>query len=132
MSSPKSSHEKWWRGFKTRYPKVIYRNPESLSDARMNLSETVIRQWFSDIKAYLSEKEMQDILEDPKRCFNFDETNVLMTPKSGKVLGISGIKHCYEAASGKEKQGITVFSIVGKFFLSWDSILNYQSQFNPK
>ena len=116
MSSPKSSHEKWWRGFKGRYPKVTYRTPESLSDARMNLSETVIRQWFSDIMAYLTEKDMQQILEDAKRCFNFDETNIIMTPKSGKVLGISGIKHCYESSSQKAKVGLTVLSIVGKFF----------------
>ena len=116
MSAPKSSHEKWWRGFKSRHPEVIFRTPENLSKARKNLSEAVIRQWYSDVYSYLADRDMSDILKDETRLFNFDETSIILSAKTGKVLGVSGIKHCFQETSSNEKQCITVLSTIGKTF----------------
>ena len=107
----------WWNRFKERHPEVVFRCPESLSKGRRNLSEMVMRQWFSDIRSYLSEKDMLHILQDPSRLFNFDETSTSLSPKTGRVLGIKGTKNCFQTTSNAEKKCITVFSTVGKNYI---------------
>lgn len=114
MSTPRTSHLKWWRGFTTRHPEIIFRTPENLKKARRNLSETIIRQWFSDVKSYLIEKNLEAILNIPARMFNFDETSILLNAKCGKVVAISGLKHCFQEVQNKEKECITIVSTVGK------------------
>ncbi|CAL4089059.1 unnamed protein product, partial [Meganyctiphanes norvegica] len=114
LSTPRSGHEKWWRGFKERkYRRFSYQTPESLSRARNNLSEQNIRQWFSDVSSCLKEKDMGDILEDPCRIFNFDESGFQLTQESQKVLGVVGTRHCFETATGQEKKQITTLTTVG-------------------
>ena len=109
----KSTHERWWRGFRERRPEIVFRTIESLGKARKNLSERLIRQWYSDVKTYLTEMLLGGILLDPKRCFNFDETGIVLSAGYAKVLGIRGVKHCFEEKKAKEKQNITVLSTVG-------------------
>lgn len=51
---------------------------------------------------------MLDILEDPSRIYNADESGFQTCPESGKVLGPVGMKNFYEVKSGKEKEQLTV------------------------
>lgn len=64
----------------------------------------------------LKEKNATDVLKDPKRVFNGDETNFLLCPKNSKVLAPKGIKNVYEIEKGKAKACVTAmfsFSAAG-------------------
>ena len=81
--------EKWFRLFLKRHPIVSMKNHEVISKSRAAVTEEVIRNWFADLKKYLEEEKAGDILNDPKRVINLDETGVQLCPKSGKLLGES-------------------------------------------
>lgn len=82
--------DKWYRSFLRRHPTLSLRTPERITDASSKVSESDIRKWFDQIWTYLAGKDLLDILEDPKRIWNGDETNFLMCPKGGKVLAPKG------------------------------------------
>lgn len=72
---------KWFEGFLRRHPRIAHKKAEHLCKARAILTESRIRLWFSDLRDQLSEKV--DILQDPRRVFNMDETVVYLSPKGG-------------------------------------------------
>ena len=51
---------------------------------------------------------MEDILEDPSRFINADESNFMLCPRTGKVLGPKGWSNVYEILAGSEKDTLTV------------------------
>ncbi|XP_066985006.1 uncharacterized protein [Macrobrachium rosenbergii] len=99
---------KWWRLFRSRHPTITYRTPESLSSARKSISVQVIKQWFHDLQQYLAEEDMSEILNDPSRIFNIDESGFSLSPKTGKVLAEKGDKIVFEESSIYSKVNITV------------------------
>lgn len=82
--------EKWYQSFLRRHPTIAIRTPESVTDASSKVAEKDIRGWFEQIKFYLIDKNFSDILDDPKRIFNGDETNFMICPKTRKVLAPKG------------------------------------------
>ena len=59
----------------------------------------------------------EQIMADPRRIFNTDETSFSLCPKSGKVLGPKGWRNVYDLKRGNEKDTLTVlatFSADGK------------------
>lgn len=72
------------------------------------MSERDIRLWFADVGEYLKEKGWDEILKDPNRIFNGDETCFQLCPKGDKVLAAKGSKNVYEVDTGAAKQNITV------------------------
>jgi len=78
-----------------------------VTSASGNVSETNIKNWFDDIYQYLSDEKLADILNDPSRIFNGDETGFSLCPKTKSVLGPKGAKDIYEIAKGNEKENIT-------------------------
>lgn len=81
----------WYKSFRQRHPKVVKREPEGVSAASLKVSETDIRGWFEKIGDYFTENEYLDVLKDPTRIFNADETSFELCPKTGKVLAPKGI-----------------------------------------
>lgn len=73
-----------------------------MTSASGNVSEENIKKWFNDIHAFSDEK-LVDILNDPERIFNGDETGFSLCLKSKSVLGPRGAKDIYEIAKGDEK-----------------------------
>ena len=67
------------------------------------MTEPDIRKWFSDLRSNLDEIGALDVLDDPSRVFNSDDSNIQLAPKTGTVVGIKGWKNCYEIAAGPEK-----------------------------
>lgn len=65
---------KWFEGFLRRHSRISEKKSEQLAKARSILTENRIKLWFNDIKILLGEKI--NILEDPRRVFNMDETAV--------------------------------------------------------
>ena len=47
-------------------------------------------------------------LEDPSRFINADESNFMLCPRTGKVLGPKGWSNVYEILAGSEKDTLTV------------------------
>ncbi|XP_046674889.1 uncharacterized protein LOC124363674 [Homalodisca vitripennis] len=109
--------KKWLELFLKRHPNIAKDNTEIISKARASVTEPQIREWFSELKNYLKDVNAEDILNDPTRIFNLDETGMCTCPKSGKVLGPKSYKNFYEISPGPEKECITVlctFSAAGK------------------
>lgn len=107
---------KWLKLFLNRHKNVTQRNAEIISKARASVSEEGIRSWFQELEQYLQNENCADILIDPMRIFNADETGLQTCPKSGKLLGPKNYRNFYEIASGPEKECVTVlctFSAAG-------------------
>lgn len=108
--------KKWVELFLKRHPEISKRNTEVISKARATVTESKLREWFDELTCYLHEENAKDVLQDPKRLYNLDETGVSVCPKSGKLLGPKKYRNFYEIAAGPEKECITVlctFSAAG-------------------
>jgi hypothetical protein len=80
------------------------------------VSEKDIRKWFTEIRCYIDEEDLFEVIQDPRRVFNADETGFNICPKTGKVLAEKGCKNVYEIEKGPAKENITVlftFSAAG-------------------
>ncbi|CAG4934889.1 unnamed protein product [Parnassius apollo] len=72
--------------------------------------ESDLRGWFDSLKEYLASENALEILEDPTRLYNADESGFKTCPESGRVLGPVGMKKFFEVKSGKEKEQLTVMA----------------------
>lgn len=91
-----------------RHPELTMRTPESVTAASSCVAENDIRKWFTEIETYLKDHQYMEILSDPGRVLNGDETNFLLCPKSGRVIAIKGDKNVYEVDQGQSKACLTV------------------------
>ncbi|KAJ8963792.1 hypothetical protein NQ314_005371 [Rhamnusium bicolor] len=74
-------------------------------NSRAAVTETAIRRWFFELEEFLREYNLLDMMKDPSRIYNADETGVRTRVKSGLVLGpiSKNFKNLYEISSGNEK-----------------------------
>lgn len=98
----------WYKKFLQRHPEIVNRTPESVSSASGNVSEENIRKWFDTIESYLNSKDFFEILQDPTRILNGDETGFQLCPKQKTVLAPKGCKNVYQIDSGQAKSSLTV------------------------
>lgn len=101
----------------SRHPSISVRTSEHVTGASANVGEKDIRKWLSDIHKYLEDNDYSDILNDPDRLFNGDETGFSLCPKTKNVLAPKGSKDVYEVATGNPKENLTVmftFNALGK------------------
>lgn len=76
------------------------------------MTEESVKKWFSEVETWLKKDGLFDVLKDPSRVFNADETGFLLCPKSGRVIGERGSKEdFYAVTSNKEKEQFTVLGI---------------------
>lgn len=80
---------KWCSSFLKRHPDKAERHAESINISRSLVTETALRKWHANLKEYLVTEGVADILEDPKRIINADESGFQTSPSSGLVLGIT-------------------------------------------
>ncbi|KAJ8930676.1 hypothetical protein NQ314_016500 [Rhamnusium bicolor] len=99
---------KWLHLFLKRNPNISKRNTEIISKSRASVTESAIREWFSELRTFLENDNILDMMNDGSRIFNADETGVRTCTKSGLVLAPKNYKNLYEIASGPEKESITV------------------------
>ena len=69
-----------------RHPLISVRTSEHVTSASACISETDIKKWFSEVHLYLVENGLNEILEDPTRVFNGDETGFSLCLKNKTVL----------------------------------------------
>lgn len=100
--------KKWLRLFLKRRPSIVKRNTEIISKARAAVTEDTIRDWFQNLTEYLRTENLENIVSDPTRIYNADETGMQFCPKTGKLLGPKHYKDFYVISSGPEKESMTV------------------------
>ncbi|KAJ8941908.1 hypothetical protein NQ314_010253 [Rhamnusium bicolor] len=109
--------EKWYNCFLKRHPELSLREFEGLTKGRAVVTEQYIRKWFADLKLYLEETNNLDVMSDPDRILNGDESGFNLCPKTGKVLGPKGARNILEIKKGNDRENITtlfVFTASGK------------------
>lgn len=80
------------------------------------VSEKGIRKWFTEIREYFDEEGLSEVIQEPKRMFNADETGFNICPKTGRVLVEKACKNVYEIEKRPAKENITelfTFSAAG-------------------
>ncbi|KAH0816762.1 hypothetical protein GEV33_006029 [Tenebrio molitor] len=78
--------EGWYKGFLRRHQELTERQPEAVTLASANVSEADIRSCFQQIETYLKEEDLFQILDDPTRVFNSDETNFQLSQNQKGAL----------------------------------------------
>nr|CAH7743641.1 unnamed protein product [Callosobruchus chinensis] len=100
--------EGWVNGFLKRHPEISKRTSEGVTSASACVSEQDIRNWFTNIREYIKQKGLQEVLEDPSRIFNSDESGFQICPSTGKVFAMKGSKNVYSVERSSAKENITV------------------------
>ena len=100
--------KKWIELFMNRHKgQISVRVPERVSKARAGVTEAEIRAWFECLRKDMAEMDCLDVLNEPDRVFNTDESCIQLSPKCGRVLGETKNKNVYEVAPGPEKSNLT-------------------------
>ncbi|XP_072389327.1 uncharacterized protein [Diabrotica undecimpunctata] len=107
----------WLKGFLKRHPGVSRRTSEGVTAASACVSERDIKNWFKNIETSVKEKHLEEVLTDPSRIFNGDESGFQICPSTGKVFAMKGFKNVYNVEKSSSKENVTVmftFSADGK------------------
>jgi len=99
--------KKWLKLFMKRHPTVAKRTVEKVTKSRSQVTQTQIEHWFNNVYTFFRENNITDILDDPSRIFNTDESGFMLCAKGEKVLSIRGEKNVYEVCGNNDKQQIT-------------------------
>lgn len=102
---------RWYKSFLKRHPEISLREAEGINKARAIVTEECVRSWFKDLNEFLENNNCKEIMENPHRIFNGDESGFAMCPKTGKVLAPRGWKNLYQIKTGMEKENITVLLV---------------------
>ncbi|XP_062710743.1 uncharacterized protein LOC115265664 [Aedes albopictus] len=103
----------WFRGFLRRHPQLTIRTPEQVTSASAKVSEKNIREWFHTVKQYLIDHGLIDILLDPSRVYNGDESGFRLNPTSKNVIATAGARNVPIVETGNSKKNITVMFTFG-------------------
>lgn len=91
-----------------RHPELSIRAPESVTAASSKVSEKDIRNWFRSVYNYLEDNKLTDILNDPTRILNGDETGFSLNPVPKQVIGTVGNKNVSFVETTCSKLNVTV------------------------
>lgn len=115
-----------------RHPEISVRKSEAVTQASSKVSEADIKKWFRDIHTYLENKNFLDVLNNPNRIFNADETNFLICPQTKKVLAPKGSRNVYEIETGPSKASLTVLFSFSASGLTAPPLIVYPYKRMPK
>ncbi|XP_044754185.1 uncharacterized protein LOC123320469 [Coccinella septempunctata] len=97
----------WYEGFLRRHPEITRRMTQNLVHSRATLTEVQIRNWFKELEQYFHDNNLTEILYDPRRIYNADESAFFLCPKGKKVLAMKGCRTVYNHTANDEKECIT-------------------------
>ncbi|KAF9422024.1 hypothetical protein HW555_002244 [Spodoptera exigua] len=100
----------WFLKFMARHPTISRRITQNLPTSRSHITEEAVRAWFNRVHSYFEQNNLLDVLEDPSRIFNCDETGFFLCPKGKQVLVRRGSKKVYSRVANDEKECLTVLS----------------------
>jgi hypothetical protein len=81
----------------------VERTSEAVNAASSVVSEENIRKWFDKVQGYIREKKFEEVMDDPSRIFNGDETGFQICPSTGSVLAKNGARNVYSIDKGSSK-----------------------------
>lgn len=122
----------WYKSFMLRHPEISVRKSEGVTQASSKVSEADIKKWFKSIHTYLEKKNFLDVLNDPNRIFNADETNFMICPQTKRVLAPKGSRNVYEIDTGPAKASITVLFSFSASGLTAPPLIVYPYKRMPK
>lgn len=97
----------WYEAFLKRHPQIAMRVSQNLTKARSSVTEGSIRGWFYTVNQYLERSNNLDVLDDPSRIFNMDESAFFLSPKGERVLTRKCEKAVYTFINNDEKECLT-------------------------
>ena len=99
----------WWQKFLKRHPQLTLRTPAALSYSRVHAADQdSINAYFDILEETLEEN---DLVSQPCRIFNVDETGLSLNPAPLKTVHVKGQKNPSQCSSGNRGQ-ITVVGCV--------------------
>lgn len=96
--------KKWYYSFLERHKVISQKHAEYVNRARGSVTEEKIRNWFNEVYELLGEDK--NILNEPNRVFNLDETCFNLAPKGHLILGPRGY-NVYAEHSNSNKENVT-------------------------
>ncbi|KAL7292906.1 hypothetical protein TKK_0013574 [Trichogramma kaykai] len=96
---------KWYNGFLDRHGELSKRVSENLTLSRAQVTETSIRNWFTEVDSFIIKNNLTNI--SGSRVFNTDETALNFNPDGGPVLARKGSKNVYKVVGNNEKANLT-------------------------
>jgi len=99
----------WLSAFLIRHPELSERIAQNLTMSRASISESSIRNWFSEVKKELILKLLLNI--EASRVFNGDESAFMLAPKSQKVFVKKGEKCVYNIIQNDDKECLTTLFV---------------------
>lgn len=99
--------KKWVKHFLQRHPNIARRVPSVLPKYRAIVKEGQIRSWFKEIGDFIELEGFQDVLLDPSRIFNMDETAVRTIPTKDVVLAEVGSRYVHARVGNSDKESYT-------------------------
>ena len=96
------------QAFLRRHPERVERTREAVTAASSCVSEENIRKWFDEVQEYIRENNLEEVMDDPSRIFNGDETGFQICPSTCRVLAEKGARNVYSIDEGSFKEHITV------------------------
>ena len=84
------------------------RMTSALSHARCDILYDNLIFWFWELKDKLGEVKQANILQDPSRIYNCDETGFPLAPKTKKVIASKHDKYVYQDGTISNKTKITI------------------------
>lgn len=103
---------KWQRNFLKRQPGLTHRRPEALPPASSCVTLENIVGWWLDTDELFKKNGFLEILKDPSRILNADETGFIFNPKPKRVIQETGAKESYIAETSGSKVSVTVMCTV--------------------
>ena len=100
--------DKWYHLFMWHHPDLQMHMLSCLSREHCEVLFDNIHGWFTEFESYLKNMNNEDILEDPTRIYNCDETGFPLAPKSGKVIAHRSDKHIYQGGTLSNKMQIMI------------------------
>ena len=107
----------WFKAFCRSNPEVAQRVPQLLGYERSYIPLEKLHKWYEMCTSFLQEEEpsWKEMLSDPSRLFNADESGFPLCVKSGRVLCHHEAWHVYQLTSST-KQQITVMAGMNAIF----------------
>lgn len=93
----------WLLRFLGRHPDLVLRKAEALSKAAACVNANDVKAWFTAIEKELTETFGADILNDPERLFNMDESGFCICPEKGSIICESGASDVTYIQNTKEQ-----------------------------
>ncbi|XP_053681562.1 uncharacterized protein LOC128732342 [Sabethes cyaneus] len=98
----------WVRRFLQRHPSIKKKFTTNLSRSGANVTENILRMWFSEIEDIFEEEGIDmSIFNSPSRIFNFDESGFRLVPKSFKALCDNNTENTYIVNNNSDKESYT-------------------------